>query len=365
MAVAGRLISRAHWGNLRNVHSVNLDLLRAYAVGLVLAAHLLPHMGLHGSSLGFFGVMLFFVHTSLVLMQSLERQGESGLTMFGHFYLRRAFRIYPLSILTVISASLLGMARLSGTDLALNLALVMNLRPGTIIAITPLWSLPYEVQMYLLLPALFIFARRATWKAFMALLVAVAGLAAVAPPALDIFSYFGCFYGGILAYRLMSWPARRVILPAWILPALLVVMTAGFVLSRRSAWVPLRWTLCLILGAALPHVRAMRIGSLSRAAKTIATYSYGIYLGHWFGIEIAFVRLSRLPNVAQWAIFGVFIVTIPYLSYRLIEEPLIQVGKRIIARRGLHQNLIMALESQDNFPGDGAATRKAAGSPGQ
>ena len=51
------------------------------------------------------GVLMFFIHTSLVLMMSLERLGE--VRTIQRFYVRRAFRIYPLAVLTVLIALLI------------------------------------------------------------------------------------------------------------------------------------------------------------------------------------------------------------------------------------------------------------------
>src|SRR5437667_4195908 len=93
--------------------SANLDVLRAIAVLLVLAQHLCKRMyvdrigWIPTSSLGHFGVLLFFVHTSLVLMYSMDRSGPTGPSLLKNFYIRRIFRIYPLSILTVLVAFLL------------------------------------------------------------------------------------------------------------------------------------------------------------------------------------------------------------------------------------------------------------------
>jgi peptidoglycan/LPS O-acetylase OafA/YrhL len=80
--------------------SPNLDLLRASAVLLVFVSHLPYSVGSSWDLdfLGHYGVMMFFIHTSLVLAMSLariERQNENVVTSF---YIRRAFRIYPLSI---------------------------------------------------------------------------------------------------------------------------------------------------------------------------------------------------------------------------------------------------------------------------
>src|SRR6266850_1776977 len=90
--------------------SANLDFLRAIAVLLVLAQHLCRRMHVEHigwaptTSLGLFGVLLFFVHTSLVLMYSMERSGLHGALLFKDFCIRRIFRIYPLSILAVAAA---------------------------------------------------------------------------------------------------------------------------------------------------------------------------------------------------------------------------------------------------------------------
>src|SRR5467141_1625933 len=88
----------------------NLDVLRAIAVLLVLLDHVAFFSGAPESVkgpffvLGHAGVVIFFVHTSLVLMRSLERtqaRGLKGWLRARDFYMRRAFRIYPLAITTV------------------------------------------------------------------------------------------------------------------------------------------------------------------------------------------------------------------------------------------------------------------------
>ena len=84
----------------------NLDFLRAFAVSLVVLNHLIEFFGGPASigpmdinCIGRMGVLLFFVHTSLVLMQSLERD-----PIRSKFYMRRAFRIYPLAMATIATA---------------------------------------------------------------------------------------------------------------------------------------------------------------------------------------------------------------------------------------------------------------------
>src|SRR5271165_151232 len=147
--------------------SANLDVLRAIAVMCVFFSHLL-HFSRGGETefgwhLGQLGVLMFFVHTSLVLMFSLERTSLDGHALFSSFYIRRAFRIYPLSIFCVLSIFFIHYppeVRLihhvwSHKELLVNLTLTQNLfRKRSFLNV--LWTLPLEVQMYFFLPFLFI-----------------------------------------------------------------------------------------------------------------------------------------------------------------------------------------------------------------
>src|ERR1700722_3087929 len=142
----------------------NLDFLRACAVLFVLVDHTLNSLGIHaigGSDmnwLGRTGVLFFFVHTCCVLMMSLDRyQGDA---LFSAFYVRRAFRIYPLSIVAVLAAMMPPHAlALRPWEWLSNLALIQNLTFGRD-AFGNIWSLPLEVQMYLFLPFIFLLVRR-------------------------------------------------------------------------------------------------------------------------------------------------------------------------------------------------------------
>src|SRR5512141_1244622 len=92
--------------------SPNLDFLRALAVLFVFVDHLLLTHGIQRilffspADLGRVGVYFFFVHTSLVLLMSLERTRLTGIRKVMHFYFRRMFRIYPLAIFFVLLVSL-------------------------------------------------------------------------------------------------------------------------------------------------------------------------------------------------------------------------------------------------------------------
>jgi peptidoglycan/LPS O-acetylase OafA/YrhL len=87
-----------------------LDLLRATAVLMVVVFHVLLSLGMVAGRLGWlmglgrWAVLIFFVHTSLVLMFSLERQSAAAAFGWRHylaFLLRRCFRLLPLSTIVI------------------------------------------------------------------------------------------------------------------------------------------------------------------------------------------------------------------------------------------------------------------------
>jgi peptidoglycan/LPS O-acetylase OafA/YrhL len=332
----------------------NLDLLRAVAVLCVLVAHLLTVLDLPlpdggTTKLGRVGVLFFFVHTALVLMASIERQGAAGSGWVRDFYLRRAFRIYPLAIVTILLAVVfaipeqlvvpaVGPTPLTARTLASNLALVQNLTADPNI-LGVLWTLPIEVQMYALLPACYLVAIRSSRAMVVLLLlfvlaglivshVHVRGLAR-----LSMLGFAPCFAGGVLAYHLLG---RRGFprMAAWTWPVAIVAAGAGaFVVTPSYAHPEVGWLPCLALGAVLPFIRDAAPSLVSRAAAEVCRVSYGIYLLHEPVLWLSFVVLVGAPVAARWVSFVVLIVALPTLAYRLVERPGIELGRRLTGRR--------------------------------
>ncbi len=154
----------------------NLGFLRSVAVVLVVVAHGVMYLQRGNSGfLGITGVCMFFVHTTLVLMGSLERDPQVG-----RFYLRRMFRIYPLWLLVLGATVLLRLPvspkfapvfafyRPDWRDLLGNATLTMNVY-GYSDVVGASWTLPLEMQMYLFLP--FLFSAVRMFKALWPLLV--------------------------------------------------------------------------------------------------------------------------------------------------------------------------------------------------
>jgi peptidoglycan/LPS O-acetylase OafA/YrhL len=329
----------------------NLDFMRACAVLFVLGFHLLLFFQvvvagpLNFHSIGQWGVLIFFVHTSLVLALSLERQAKRapGRRLFWPFLIRRVFRVLPLSIFIVGVVELFGLpvghlhnghfvpVQLNLPGLFSNIFLVQNITHSES-ATAPLWSLPYEMQMYLLLPALFLLARSvsAAWPLFclwVAGFIAARHAEGLRLP--DFIVYVPCFLPGIIAYKLMT--ASRVRLPAILWPVILAGITAFYL---RSPSVPRGAIGCLLIGAAVPHFEQISQPIIVKISQQIARYSYGIYLTHFMCIWFAFQALAGWPRPAQWVVFVLAASLIPYGLYHAIEAPMIRYGRRLASRLG-------------------------------
>jgi len=339
----------------RDRESANLDVLRATAVMLVLFAHVSIFFGwaenarLNPHALGILGVLFFFVHTSLVLMFSLERQerryGRSR--MFPLFITRRVFRIYPLCVFALAAICLfripsadLGLRSLrflppDAVGLAGNALLVQNLvdRPSVL---GVMWSLPYEMQMYVLLPALFLLAGRA--RSVWALLALWAGAfaLALAQPHIggvpDFFVYVPCFVPGILAYYLSS--RVKATLPFALFPALLAALAVAYMFfwTPGTAGVVPGMVVCLTLGLLLPRFVEVRNARVRRAGQLVAKYSYGIYITHYFALWVAFMLLPEAPVLLQALVFVAIVVALPVALFHALESPMIGVGNKVAAR---------------------------------
>jgi peptidoglycan/LPS O-acetylase OafA/YrhL len=328
----------------------NLDVLRTVAVLCVIVAHLLGNLleikdvgRVTVAILGRFGVLVFFVHTSLVLMMSLDRSISSRPAL--DFYIRRIFRIYPLSVVVVLLVVIAHVpfmpdfpyAPVEASRIVTNLLLVQNLTGSeSESAIGPLWSLPYEIQMYILLPLLhLVLQRRSPVDAILIWLGAIVARA-VLPLTIGwepaMIYYVPCFLGGVFAYRARK--THRAVLPSYGWPVALAFIFALYASIRgNSDSATLDYAMCIVLGAALASFKDMRTTRFTQICGVIAKYSYGSYLFHvpiiWFSF---FVLAPSVTRPLQWAIFAGLSLAVPWVAYRLIEEPMIALGRRVAAR---------------------------------
>lgn len=334
--------------------SANLDLLRSIAVLAVFFSHLFDIYTGGGTKWGFLwhlgqlGVLIFFVHTCLVLMWSLERAGAQGGRLFGSFYIRRIFRLYPLSIVCVLLAYAIDL-RWTPVNLWQNLTLTQNLfftgQPVFPPILTPLWSLPLEVQMYIFLPVFFLILRKRPIKYLAAIWCASVAFAVVQPQLGERFGllkFAPCFLGGVVAWRVMR-DRNTARLPGWLWPLGIAAVSVIWMTSTER-FLPFQiagFGLCLGLTITLFH--EIPWAFVKTTSRIIARYSYGIYLSH-FAIQLFcfsdprypwFKVIHQLPPLRHYARlvhFGMCIglsLLIPLALYYLVENPGIQLGHRM------------------------------------
>jgi peptidoglycan/LPS O-acetylase OafA/YrhL len=336
------------------MESRNLDFLRTVAVSMVVISHLAVNRGnpvfagLELSMLGQLGVCIFFVHTSWVLMLSLKRQSNVK-----SFYLRRFFRIYPLSIFTVFVIWFFGLpmlhclspmkaVSLDPQQIVANFGLFQNFYKANSI-LGPLWSLPVEVQMYITLPFFFFFAKsRKTPFGLMAIWAVAATLLFWVVPIIDavnkntlayyqipnILHWSPCFIAGVVAYKISETQDKRN-LPSWILPVLIAFLAFSYMHSWEFTK---NYFITITLAMTLPFIKEIQSGFTSKVCKTIAKYSYSIYLLHyfslWFTYEVYKVSNFGLGLIVFFASLGVF----SFAAFHLIEDPFIKLGNKLAFR---------------------------------
>jgi peptidoglycan/LPS O-acetylase OafA/YrhL len=324
-----------------------LDFMRALCTLVVVAAHYLGMTGNFSQVMGGLprvAVLMFFVHTSFVLMLSLERQqANSPDKLWRRFMVRRFFRVYPLTTLVIAAIIVFRIpSQLVPPDFkylhvgvgatASNFLLTMNLTSSAPI-LSPMWSLPYEFQLYLLLPALFLWVKRRRGAApVFGLWCATLALALVQPAIpnggrLDILEFVPCFVAGILCYKLSKTVEPSMPFALWpllLIPGLMLI----FIFPPTPTNWPVAWIACFLMAITVPFIRQTRNRHVREISHWIARHSFAIYLAHYFCLWLAF-RTNQLSWPAQWVIFLTANTLLPIAMYRLIEYPMIRLGNRL------------------------------------
>jgi len=204
--------------------------------------------------------------------------------------------------------------------------------------------------MYLFLPFLFLLLRSTTaiWRSLMLWVLSI-GIAVIAlrhKEIPDLLLYVPCFLPGVIAFQLMK--SKRFQLPAFLWPVVIVMLTIFFLTAPGWGF---RWAACLMLGIAVPRFVPLKNPWLVAASHTIAKYSYGVYLTHFFSIWLAFEKLRSFSKAEKALVFSTCVIGLPILFYHIVEEPMINLGKRLAERipapiRPLDSNLSPAEMNQ-------------------
>jgi peptidoglycan/LPS O-acetylase OafA/YrhL len=323
----------------------NFDFLRLFAAGLVLVSHLYPLSGmkqdrvlrfLDSLGLGTLGVSIFFVISGYLVMKSWARDPDPQ-----RYASRRVLRIYPALIgVVLIAMLLLGplVTKLSLLDYFSDLLFLSYLNvlllfpmsyalpgvfydnPYSISVNGPLWTLPYEATMYLLLP---LFARPKLrdsalfWVSIAALFI-IASTLSRGPYFQTVWFmnpewlyYFGAFffYGAALAAL-----ERKIGAPNL---AVAGVFLLTLIFSWHTEWSAL--IRLLLLGYVVIAVGVRRTPFLSSASRC-GDFSYGIYI-YAFPVQQTLVHFGLGTSVLLNLLYLVTItVALAVLSWVFIEK---------------------------------------------
>ena len=357
--VAGRRVPRRpaaararHWPAPSDTFRPDVEGLRAVAVLLVVAGHVL---GLPAG--GYVGVDVFFVISGFLITGLLLREhARTGRISLRDFYARRVRRLLPAAVLvlavTNVAAYLLFAGERAGQalrDSLWSLGFLANVRFASIgtdyfddtrppSPVQHYWSLAVEEQFYVLWPCLLIaalFVSRRRGPVAVLLLVTAASL---------VWSVVHTAGDSTAAY--FSTPAR-----AWELGvgALLAVLAQTSVPSRIPAavgtalgWIGLAGitTAAVAYGASTPFPGSAALlpvlatglvllggeaGAADRnpvlvnpVAKYVGRLSYSLYLWHW---PVLVLSAAVLPGPLQVVVPLVLGFTLAALCHHFVEEP--------------------------------------------
>jgi peptidoglycan/LPS O-acetylase OafA/YrhL len=316
----------------------NLDLLRSIAITLVVISHIptvkFPYF-LPPNQLGLLGVMIFFTLTSFVLMSSLSRINYKNKSqLFFKFYIKRILRIYPLSILAVLiffTISYYSLNIFSLKDFISNIFLIQNITKH-LSNPPPLWSLPYEVQMYLFLPLIFLFTRNNIKKIvilyiLLILIVLVLKFVDQSKFYYDLIHFFPCFLAGVLGYYLFKKNKKKKSLIYLMVYLFASFIFFPFLFTKNIPENLLGIIFCLPLALLISCTEEIKLNIINIITKKISKYSYLIYLFHPLAITVLFDYQMKI--LFKIPIMIVVILIFSYITHNLVEIPAIKLGKRL------------------------------------
>jgi peptidoglycan/LPS O-acetylase OafA/YrhL len=308
-------------------HTNAFDLIRLVAAGMVLWSHQHALMNVPeapiaflGVDFGGLGVLMFFSISGYLNTLSVDRHRSAVA-----FLASRGLRIYPGLIVCVLFTVLVGacvapdlgayldfkLLSFIGKDMTLftgvkagvsKAVFVGNAMPDALNG--SLWTLPYEVKMYVVLALCFVVFR---YHAVAALVASAIGPIAIGFSALDTFwlQFSALFIAGSLIAAIQKLKNLH-----WAVIAVLVLATLFAVLGRHLfAWYLLLTATVVVLGSL----------KLPRWLRPPLDLSYGIYL-YAFPIQQVGAMLTKNFWTAL-AFSAAIVVLLALLSALFVEQP--------------------------------------------
>lgn len=354
-----------------------LDALRGLAAVYVLIYHMIyisepdlqvPHWAAMVALNGGMGVTLFFVVSAFSLYYTMPlRLAEPR--PWASFYIHRFFRIAPLFYLW-IALTMLRDAQVfnvvhSAKEVAISASFLFNLLPqGQEGFVWAGWTIGIEMVFYAMFPLFYLFAKNRARALTLVLILIVAWFAVKGlmpyfttdAKTVDMFSkwnflrHLPVFACGAVAYYVFMHDhggfesAIEVTKPSVDGGVLMLALALFLYVALLNGWLPnvfgdfyywqaVLFTL-LLLGLARAPLRLL----VNRVTRYLGRISYSLYLCHptlVFLLGPVYVRIyahlptSTLAFLACVAVTLAVCIVVSELTYRLVEEPGIKLGKRM------------------------------------
>jgi peptidoglycan/LPS O-acetylase OafA/YrhL len=315
----------------------------------------LKYIGMHGVHI-FFGLSGFLITSKLIA----DEQKHGRISLWG-FYIRRTFRILPATLFFLFAVGALALAGVLDVTLGRWLSsLLFSANYSTADYswyLGHFWSLAVEEHFYLIWPAVFLWLgvlrRRLGWAIAAAMTVAVWRVIDFkfqitgATPAMFLgrtdIQVDHIIWGVIIAlayadpaYR----PSLQRVLSNPSVGVLLLLALAGMLLIPDVDW-KLKFALYTVHGLVVPlAILSTYLNTRGRVSqflelplmRLIGRLSFSLYLWQ----QLFFVwQAHRVPELAVLQVFPgnvVAVLVCAMISFWLIEEPFIALGRKILKR---------------------------------
>lgn len=296
----------------------------------------LPHERLAAlTALGAYGVQIFFgISGFLITIRLIEEHDHRGTISLRDFYVRRALRILPASfayLLAVVTLQMVGIVHVESRSWIASLLFFKNFVSDDSWYLSHFWSLAVEEQFYFFWPALLVIGGRSG-----ATLAAVVGMA-ICIAAGQVFDVKALQFDGILAGCLLALlfadPRAKAFLTRWLrFPVWLALLAllAGGILGKipSGGWWMSSVIAVLVAGTVLrSRTLAGRVLEL-KPLRSIGRWSYSLYL--W---QELFCLMNFSPRpfgvLQEFPLNIVMSFGFAFLSFRVIEQPLIRLGHKL------------------------------------
>ena len=336
--------------NVKEFKVNNFDLLRLIAATEVIVDHYFQHLNIPISSFSlkilylFPGVPVFFIISGYLISASYERNNDL-LTYFKN----RALRIFPglwgCIFLTIIIFSITGVSFFNKQVIAwlpAQLAgfiytprFLANYGFGSYNG--SLWTIPVELQFYIVLPICYLLAPKSKsnyWFYTLLLIFITAnifcGFSNLNPTITKLLTYsfipnFYLFLAGVILQRLQIYKSQLIYNKAiyWII--LYTVFSLG-IQDHMNLVIFLVIKNLLLAGCVLSLAYTLPQAALKLLRKT--DISYGVYLYHGLIITVMVqLKLNQYENIYLIILLAYLL---GYLSWILIEKPFIRKKEKTI-----------------------------------